>query len=75
MNEKFLKLLKVANLVKNALGVSHYEVYTDFPGRYSVIIRFSLSVDLDRIANLVYNLSTRIYADDGEVVIRIYSEE
>lgn len=75
MNEKFLKLLRVANLVKSTLGVSNYEVYTYDDDTYSVIIRFRKSVRLDKLTNLVDNLSTLIYAEDDLVVIRIDSEE
>lgn len=75
MEEKFLELLRVANLVKNEFGASSYEVYPYSDGTYSVQFRFRKSIRLSKLSMVIGDFPTGIYADDDFMVVRIDSKE
>lgn len=75
MNEKFLELLRVANLVKIEFGASSYEVYPYDDGTYSVLFRFRKSVRLSKLSIVIGDFPAIVYAENDLMIVRINSKE
>lgn len=75
MNDKFLGLLRVANLVKIEFGASSYEVFPYDDGTYSVLFRFRKSVKLSKLSIVIGDFPAIVYAEDDLMVVRIDSKD
>lgn len=75
MNDKFLALLRVANLVKIEFGASSYEVYPYYDGAYSVLFRFRKSLRLSKLSIVIGDFPALVYAEDDLMIVRIDSKE